>query len=510
MADIIVGTGRQKSLRNVIAIVDGELKKTQGIPRKITIRSENVECTAERSDFKNEFETYAFQAAVSRNVAGAMKAIATEYADVCAVEEEGGLNIVHCPPIGAPASPRSKEAVDRLCSAIVLPEVWRVQGDNYRVDPVSAELLFQAMVQYKASDVHLSPGETPVFRVDGQTLHSEIVGILSSVQIHDFIRRLAPDAYWSEFQDYRQTSFSFHQVGIGYARVSAFIKSGAPHCTLRFLPEVIPSFDDLHVPRDTMIKLANLHHGLVLVTGMTGSGKTTTAAALVDWINTNFTDHIITIENPIEYVHTNKKSIMSQRNLGADVNSFNDAVTGALRHDPDVIFIGEMRDSDTIRSAINAAATGHLVISTLHSNTASEVVNRIVSFFDPVERDLVRLQLRDCLRCVICQRLVPRVSGGRIPALEMLFNDIKPINDGIVEGDTDGIRIGMQQTVSHSFLFEEYLLKLYKTGQVDLEHAQTFTTDQSIFDQMVMGTYSVPRLDSLKALRDVLGRSAKD
>ena len=230
----------------------------------------------------------------------------------------------------------------------------------------------------------------------------------------------------------------------------------------------------------------------------------------MDWINTNFTDHIITIENPIEYVHTNKKSIMSQRNLGADVNSFNDAVTGALRHDPDVIFIGEMRDSDTIRSAINAAATGHLVISTLHSNTASEVVNRIVSFFDPVERDLVRLQLRDCLRCVICQRLVPRVSGGRIPALEMLFNDIKPINDGIVEGDTDGIRIGMQQTVSHSFLFEEYLLKLYKTGQVDLEHAQTFTTDQSIFDQMVMGTYSVPRLDSLKALRDVLGRSAKD
>jgi twitching motility protein PilT len=180
------------------------------------------------------------------------------------------------------------------------------------------------------------------------------------------------------------------------------------------------------------------------------------------------------------------------------VHSFGDAVTGALRHDPDVILIGEMRDSDTIRSAINAAATGHLVVSTLHSNTASEVVNRIVSFFDPVERDLVRLQLRDCLQCVICQRLVPKIGGGRVPALEILLNDIKAINDGIMQGDTDGIRIGMQQTVSHSFLFEQYLYDLFKEKVVDLSHAQEFSTDQSIFDQLRMGTYSVPRLDAIK------------
>jgi len=504
--EMILGTGRQKSLRTSIVYIEGQLRKTQGIPRKITLRAEGSEIVAERPDFKGEFDVFKIQAHVPRQAAGALKAIATEYAEACTLDEEDGDHVIHCPPVGTQSSVRSKEAVDRFFAAIPLPEVWRVTGDNYRTDPVSIELLFQAMLQYKASDVHLSPGESPVFRVDGQIMHSEIVGVLSGVQIENVIRQLAPETHWIEFQDYKQTSFNYHQMGLGYARVSSFIKSGAPHCTLRFLPETIPSFDDLNVPKDAMVRLAGMHHGLVLVTGMTGSGKTTTAAALVDWINTNLTDHIITIENPIEYVHANKKSVVSQRSLGSDVNSFNDAVTGALRHDPDVIVIGEMRDPDTIRSAINAAATGHLVISTLHANTASEVVNRIVSFFDPVERDLVKLQIRDCVRCVICQRLVPRIGGGRLPAIELLFNDIRPISEAILAGDTDGIRIGMQQTVSHSFLFEDYLYRLYKAGKIDLEHAQAFTTDQSVFDQLVMGTYSVPRLDSLKARVDPLAK----
>lgn len=487
-------------------MVEAQLRKTQGIPRKVIARTDTIDVTAERNEFKGEFETFSFTARVTRNVANALRTIAIEYSDACSLEEESGVYLVHCPPVGGTPSPRSLEAVDKLSAALPMPETWRVAGDNYRIDVISSELLFQAMLQYKASDVHLAPGETPVFRVDGATLRSELIGILSGAQIHALIRQLAADVYWEEFEEFKQTSFSFHQVGLGYARVSAFMKCGAPHCTLRFLPESIPSFEDLNIPKETMVKLAALHHGLVLITGMTGSGKTTTAAALVDWINSTATDHIITIENPIEYVHTNKKSLISQRNLGSDVNSFSEAVRGALRHDPDVIVIGEMRDPDTIRSAINAAATGHLVISTLHSNTACEVVNRVVSFFDPIERDLVRLQLRDCVRCVICQRLVPRVGGGRIPALEILFNDIKPINDAICDGDTDAIRVGMQQTVSHSFLFEEYLLRMYKAGKVDLEHARMYSTEESLLDQMIMGTYSVPRLDSLKELRHANNR----
>jgi twitching motility protein PilT len=504
--EMILGTGRQKSIRAAIGVIESQVRKTQGVPKKIVLKAEGFVITAERQDYKSDFELFTMKFRASRQTAGSLAALATEFADVCSVEEDGGEYNVLCPPSGQPPSEKSKEALDRISLAMMIPEVWRVTGENYRIDLISSELIFQAMVKYRASDAHLSPGEPPVFRVDGQILHSEIIGVLSGIQIENFIHQLASDDYWAEFREDKQTSFNFHQLGLGYARVSAFIKSGAPHCTLRFLPENVPSFDDLNVPKETMVRLGNLHHGLVLITGMTGSGKTTTAAALIDWINTNLTDHIITIENPIEYVHTNKKSVVSQRSLGVDVNSFRDAVTGALRHDPDVIVIGEMRDPDTIRSAINAAATGHLVISTLHANTASEVINRVVSFFDPVERDLVKLQLRDCIRCIICQRLVPRIGGGRIPAIEMLFNDIRPINDAIMEGDTDAIRIGMQQTVSHSFLFEDYLHKLYKAGKIDLEHAQAFATDQSIFDQMLMGTYSVPRLDSLKALRDPLGK----
>ncbi len=502
MADTVLGTGRQKSARDVIAVIEGQLRISQGIPRKVTARADGIEIVGERPQFEGEFESFKLRVRATGQIRESLKAAAAEVGNSCAFSEQDGWQIMVCPPEGSADAAGAKAAVDKLSGCLPLPEVWRIAGDKYRVDRISVELLFQAMVQYKASDVHLSPGEPPVFRIDTQTHRSELLGTLSAAQIYALTREITNEEQWAEFQEIKQCSFNFHQVGIAYSRVSVFMKSGAPHLTFRFLPEVIPSFDELNIPKNTMIELSNLHHGLVLVTGMTGSGKTTTVAAVIDYINTHKTLHILCIENPIEYVHINKKSVISQRNLGTDVNSFKDAVEGALRHDPDVLVIGEMRDPDTIRSAINAAATGHLVISTLHSNTCSEVVNRIISFFDPVERDLVRLQMRDCIRAIICQRLVPRIGGGRVPTLEILFNDIKPINDGIIMGDTDAIRIGMQQTISHSFLFEEYLCRLYKEGKVDLENARLFATEQSIFNQMVMGTYSVPRVESLKAARD--------
>jgi twitching motility protein PilT len=310
----------------------------------------------------------------------------------------------------------------------------------------------------------------------------------------ELIKRVAPDRYWEEFEQHQQTSFGYHQTGLGYARTSAFIKRGAPHITFRYLSEKIPSFEDLHVPTEMMEKLAVMHNGLVLISGMTGSGKTTTIAALLDWINRNRSCHILTIEDPVEYVHENKKAFVSQRSLGEDVETFAEAVEGALRHDPDVILVGEMRDADTIRSAISAASTGHLVLSTLHSNNAYGVVNRVVSFFDPVERDLVRQQLVDSLKCVICQKLVPKKGGGRVPALEVLFNDVKGIATAIVSGDTLGIRLGMQQSLSDSMLFEFYLFRMYKEGLIELEVAKEYAPDLDMLDQILMGTYSVPRM----------------
>ncbi len=496
MADVNLGLGQQKSIKHIIKLAEREVHRTQGAPGTVVASADNIVITGSRDAVDASFTAYEIQISESSLVDdGALDAAVNAHSDVAKCDKSNGVHI----NVGGDSTAVS-EALEAITPALRLPEVWLVRGERFELKPVGVEMLFQAMVQYKASDCHLSPGEAPVFRVDGELHRSEVFAALTGQQIHDFIRIMAIDRYWEEFEAEHQTSFNFHQVGLGYARVSAFIKAGAPHCTLRFLPEKIPSFEDLRVPKDTMEELAGLHHGLILLTGMTGSGKSTTVAALVDWINTNRHAHILCIENPVEYVHRNKKSVVSQRTTGVDVADFSAAVRGALRHDPDVIVIGEMRDPDTIRSAINAAATGHLVISTLHSNTAYESINRVVSFFDPVERDLVRMQLRDAVRCIICQRLVPRVGGGRQPALEFMLNDTKAINDGIMSGQSDSIRIGMQQTQTHSFIFEDYIFRIYKEGLISLETAKAFATDSSVLEQMIMGTYTVPRLESIKHL----------
>jgi twitching motility protein PilT len=353
------------------------------------------------------------------------------------------------------------------------------------------------MRERRASDLHLYPGAAPVFRVDGKTLTASEFEPVTASQILHLLKELAPASDWEKFVVHKQASFNYHQLGLAFSRVSAFIKSGVPHLTLRFLSETIPSFEDLHIPRPQMEQLGSLHHGLVIVAGMTGSGKSTTVASIVDWINSNKTLHVLTIEDPIEFVHGNKKSIVSQRGVGDDVETFIDGVRAALRHDPDVISIGEMRDPDTIRAAIDAASTGHLVLTTFHSNTAAEVVNRIISFFEPVERDLVRLQLRDSLKCVICQRLVPKIGGGRVPALEFLFNDSKLIADSIEKGQSAGIRIGMQQTISQSRIFEQSLHELVKAKIISLDTAQAHATTPAILDQLRFGTYVPPTLDRM-------------
>lgn len=502
MAEHILGMGTKKSVREMVSLWNEILGKVEGFPKRIHAKARGMTLRAEREDYEGPFTQFTIRCESVCPDLDDLKQSLQDYSDACTLNEEEEAFVIEAPGDKEVEDQKRVFAVTEVFSGkLALPEIWRVHGEDYRSEPVSPELLFLAMLQYKASDVHLSPGSPPVFRVDNTIKGSELTPPLSAMQILELIESITTEGEWKEFRESFQTSFNYHQVGLGYSRVSAFVKGGAPHITFRFLPEIIPSFEELHVPSDTMKRLANLHRGLLLVTGMTGSGKSTTVAALTDWINTTKSLHILTIENPVEYVHHNKHSVISQRTTGKDVLSFGDAVTGALRHDPDVIVIGEMRDPDTIRAAINAAATGHLVISTLHANNASEVVNRIVSFFDPVERDLVKLQLRDCLQCVICQRLVPKVGGGRVPALEMMFGDIKPIRDAIAEGDTDAMRIGIQQSVSHSFLFETYLAQLYKDGTVTLEAAQEFASDQSCLDQMILGTYSIPRLESIKTAR---------
>src|SRR3954447_23003523 len=480
--EIVLGLGPQDSLWSVVHLAEKQLRAAHGAPRMVVAQAPAVEIEATRPQFDGEFQGFTVRLrGVGGPVREAIREVAAHAAAPCdVVEKEGTLELL-CPgPAAAQATPdQVHQTCDALSARLRLPEVWRVQGRGYRLDPVSLDGLFRLMIKFKASDIHLYPGSPPVFRVDNILRRPQMSDALSAEQIFALVQEMAPARDWRDFEARQQCSFIYHQVGLGYARVSAFMKAGVPHCTLRYLPETIPSFEDLNVPRDTMERLAKLHFGLVLVTGMTGSGKSTSVAALVDWINEHKEVHILCLENPVEYVHTNRRSVVSQRDIGVDVADFQEGVRGALRHDPDVIVIGEMRDPDTIRAAINAAATGHLVISTLHASTASEVVSRVVSFFDPVERDLVKLQLRDALKCVMCQRLVRKAGGGRRPALEFLFNDTKHIADAILTGNTVGIKVGMQQDSSASFIFEKYLYDLAKANVITKDQGREFSSDRS-------------------------------
>ena len=494
MSTIVVGVGHQASLRKVLHILDAELQRTQGAPRRLVAKAGSLEVVGFRHLYEGEFEGFILRL---KGDAKSLERLAQTFAQsptsLSVTDIDGGKEF-RCELPGE-SGDAAMCLLDEISTHFRLPEIWRVHGEEFRHSNISIESLFRVMVSRHASDVHLFPGSSPVIRVDNLIEPVPDTEPLSAEQILALIRDSSHEHEWKEFQTDLQCSYNYHQVGLGYSRISAFIKSGVPHCTIRFLPEKIPSFEDLHIPRSTMETLGKLDYGLILVTGMTGSGKSTTVASLIDWINSQNRVHVVTIEEPVEYVHSNRKAIISQRDVGVDVRTFSDAVRGALRHDPDVIFIGEMRDQATIRAAIAAAATGHLVISTLHSNTSAEVVNRIVSFFDPIERDLVKLQLRDAIKCVMCQRLLPKVGGGRVPAIEFLFNDTKQINDYILTGDTIGIREGMQQIVSQSAIFEDSLLSLYKQDLISLDAARHHASFPEVFEQKRLGTYQPPTLE---------------
>lgn len=495
MPEKVMGLGQQKSLGAVIKNADAEFVRYEGAPRKISGRSGWVEFVAERDGFTGDFERFRLRLKADRPTKAKLAEIFEKVKGYAThSEDEQGWQVYSMPKEGSTDYTSARNAVEHLMKPITIPEVWRLEGDEYANDPISVELLFRALIQYKASDIHLSPGQRPIFRIDNHARSSDLMGEISAPQIMQLIQEMSPAKDFEEFQNMLQNSFSFHQKGIGYARVSCFMRMGAPHMTFRYHSEYIPNFEDLNIPNDVMTELAAMHNGLVLICGMTGSGKSSTCAALLNWVNRNKHVHILTLEDPVEYHHQNLKSFVNQRNLGTDFISFAKGVEGALRHDPDVILVGEMRDPHTIRAAIGAASTGHLVLSTLHANDAAGVTNRIASFFDPVERDLVRQQLNDCVRAIICQKLVQRKGGGRVPALELLFNDVKPISRAMAEGNTVGIKIGMQQSLSASMLFEHYLYDLFKRDIVDIEIAREAAPEVSLFDQIHMGTYSVPRL----------------
>lgn len=278
--------------------------------------------------------------------------------------------------------------------------------------------LIDFALERNASDIHLSSGAIPMLRIDGKMVPTEFPAP-SAERMHELFQEIMPEEQAKKFATSMDVDFAYSCSGVRF-RVNAFCQMRGPGAVFRSIPSTIPSLEELPGP-DILYKLMGLANGLVLLTGPTGSGKSTTTAAMVRYINETSRRHIITLEDPIEFVHGNDFSLITQREIHQHSRSFSVALRAALREDPDVIVVGEMRDLETIRLALTAAETGHLVIATLHTGSASKAVNRIVDVFPPEEKELVRSILAESLQGVVLQTLIERKGGGRIAAFEVML-----------------------------------------------------------------------------------------
>ncbi|WP_117233766.1 type IV pilus twitching motility protein PilT [Vibrio maerlii] len=332
-----------------------------------------------------------------------------------------------------------------------------------------AELL-DFSVKHNASDLHLSAGVPPMVRIDGEVRKLGVPAFThSDVQKHVF--DIMNDAQRSEFEEKLEVDFSFELPQVGRFRVNAFNQSRGCSAVFRTIPTVIPTLEELGAP-EIFSQIANYEKGLVLVTGPTGSGKSTTLAAMVDHINRNQNKHILTIEDPIEFVHENQKCLINQREVHRDTHSFKAALRSALREDPDVILVGELRDQETISLALTAAETGHLVFGTLHTSSAAKTIDRIIDVFPGSDKDMVRSMLSESLRSVIAQKLLKRIGGGRVACHEIMMGT--PAIRNLIREDKVAQMYSIIQTgAAHGMqTMEQNSKSLIAQGLVDIEEVQ--------------------------------------
>ncbi len=280
--------------------------------------------------------------------------------------------------------------------------------------------LLETSLKQNASDLHLSPGSPPLIRVDGELKPIEGEGIVDAATSEKLIYSFMDSAQLEEFKTTHECDFAISLPGLARFRVNVFLQANGVSAALRTIPALVPTLEDLGSP-PIFKKMLEAPNGLILLTGPTGSGKSTTLAAMIDYINNNKYCHIVTIEDPIEFSHKSKKSLVSQRQVHRDTDDFRSALRSALREDPDVILVGEMRDLETIRLALTAAETGHLVMATLHTSSAPHAVNRIVDVFPAGEKDMIRNMISESLQAVICQTLIKKPAGGRVAAYEIMI-----------------------------------------------------------------------------------------
>ena len=337
-------------------------------------------------------------------------------------------------------------------------------------------------VQLGASDIHLKTGQPPILRRDGELGLLPEEAPLSDAELEAVLARVAEQApaKLQVFHETGELDVAYTSPELPRFRVNGFRQRGSISFAFRVIPKEVPSFDDLGLPNGVR-RLAEEHRGLVLVTGATGSGKTTTLAAVIDHINRSRRQHIVTIEDPIEILHADHGCIVNQREVGLDTESFLAAIRRVLRQDPDVILIGELRDAETAETALKAAESGHLVFSTMHTIDAAETIGRMVEFFPAVKQDQIRSILAGVLRGVISQRLLPKQTGGRVAAVEVMVNNSR-ISDLIRESKTEEITDAIAEGQFFDMqTFSQALIELVVAGEVDRETAANASTNRHDF-----------------------------
>ena len=346
------------------------------------------------------------------------------------------------------------------------------------------EDLIGLLVREEGSDLHLKVGSPPVVRIHGILTPAEGYDVLDPPDTEAILRVIIPENLIEDFERVGEADFSY-EADVGRFRVNAFRQRGAVSIAMRLIPFDIPKFEELGLP-EVIRTLAFEERGIILLTGTTGSGKSTTLASMIDMVNHAVPRHVVTIEDPIEFLHRDDKSIINQREVGTDTASFARALKRVMRQDPDIILIGEIRDAESAQIALSAAETGHLVLSTLHTLNATETINRLIDLFPPHERDQVRTMLAGTLKGIVGQRLIRTKDGERTPACEVMVITGR-IQDFIMDPDQTGL---IEQAISEGEYygmqtFDQALLKLVQEDKIDYEEAMRYASRPQDFKLMV-------------------------
>lgn len=488
---MLIGSKSTDTILDVFKVGFDELMCRVGLPEEIRYNTRGVELAAKGADLSKRIDqlritftsrTDAAPEQISEEVQKLPFAVHVQHNNsACAItlpvfewRHLGHLSPIH-------------NIVETFCAHAVRSQSWEVKVISFVSQGFNMNRIIEEMKARNASDLHLRAGSPPYLRIDNDLIALDMPTI-TAADMEELSLQVGSQAELDLLMKEREASWNFHSAGVGYLRVSGYFKQGAIALAIRLIPEHPIPFEKLNIPM-IVRNLAQSHRGLILVCGVTGSGKSTTLASMLDYVNETRSTNIVTVEDPVEFVYQGKKSMISQRQIGQDTHSFENALRGALREDPDIILVGEMRDMETIRAAIGAAETGHLVFSTMHTMTAIDTIGRIISYFPHGERDLIRQELAYCLRGVVCQRLLKKKGGGRIPCVEVLIGGSPIVRDAILESQIEKLA-GVIETDSDMKTFDQHAVELFQAGMVTKEEALSACSNNEAFDRIISGIKS--------------------